>query len=184
MRAGGRREAGCRRIDRPDIAGVRWAGAEDEAPSRRGRAGSGMRPGPGRVRTPAPGAVRPSRDANVGGGAGLTQQGPAGPDLPLGQAAEPRALREVDAAGENPAPAGAAGAVAASVGKRHPLPERRIQEGFVRPGPERGTLRSQRDVEHRKVGGCRRAEGSGGDGAGVGHPYRGPEGSAGSGGRV
>ena len=28
------------------------------------------------------GAVRPSRDANVGRGPGLTQQGPAGPDLP------------------------------------------------------------------------------------------------------
>ena len=121
---------------------------------------------------PFAGAVRPGRDADVGGGPRLAEEGPAGPHLPFGQAAQPRALRQVDPAGDDPAPAGAAGAVPASVGERHALPERRVEDGFVGPGEKGGALRLQRNVEHREVGGGRRAEGSGGYGAGIWHPYR------------
>ena len=121
---------------------------------------------------PFAGALRAGRDADVGGGSRLAEEGPAGPHLPFGQAAQPRALRQVDPAGDDPAPAGAAGAVPATVGERHALAERGVEDGLVGPGEKGGALRFQRNVEHREVGGGRRAEGNVGNGTGVGHPYR------------
>ena len=102
-----------------------------EAGLRRDPRGEGARPGAG--------AVGPGRDTEIRSGARLAEQGPPGPELALGEAARRFLVvvaREVDAAGDDPAAARPAGAVAAAVREGDVLAERRVEDGFVRPGEE------------------------------------------------